>query len=229
MPIRDLRTSDNQIDPLAPFIVLGIMCHPQPEERVQRDQMLSTARRQTGEGKVRRAVLSTEEYLSNTGRHAARGGIAGSLFLTYLQLSMLGERTSLNASISIIRGNPPRWSDHFWPVRDAKAADKHMPHSRRKMLDAFRHYLPVAHLWAALLHGHQNGRNDTSPESLGTLPTFLAYADQFLQLAHHTPWAGLDRKVLLPGPMAWRFGLPARFAQSISLQAEPISTPPTCL
>lgn len=228
MPFRNLRTSDNQIDPLAPFIVLAIMCHPLAVERAQRNQMLSTMRRQTGEGKVRRAVLSTEEYLSNTSRHAARGGIAGSLFLTYLQLNELGERASLNAAISIVRSHPPRWSEHHWPVWDAKAVDKHMPHSRRKMLDAFRHYLPAAHLWAALLYGYQNERNDISPESLGTLPTFLAYADQFLQLAHQTPWAGLDRKVLLPGPMAWRFGLPARFARSVALQAEPILTPPIC-
>lgn len=229
MPFRDLRTSDNQIDPLAPFIVLAIMCHPQPGEPAQRERMLSTLRHQTGEGKVRGAVLSNETFLESVSRHAARGGIAGSLFLTYLQLSELGERASLNAAISIVRCHPPRWSDLLWPVWDAKAVHKHMPHSRRKMLEALHHYLPAAHLWAALLHGYQNERNDISPESLSTLPTFLAYADSFLQLAHQTPWAGLDRKVLLPGPMAWRFGLPARFAQSISLQAEPISTPPTRL
>ena len=226
MPLRDLRTSDNQIDPLAPFIVLSIMCYPLQKETSQRNQRLSTLRRQTGEGKARRAVLSTEEYLSSASRRAARGGIAGSLFLNYLQLHELGERASLNAAISLVRCRPPRWSDVFWPVWDAKAVEMHMPHSRRKMLEAFRHYLPAAHLWAAALHGYQNERNDISPESLNALPTFLAYADQFLWLAHQTPWAGVDRKVLLRGPTAWRFGLPARFTQSVFLQAEPISTPP---
>jgi hypothetical protein len=209
-------------------MVLAIMCHPQPEESVQRDQMLSTLRHQTGEGRVRRAVLSTEEYLNVTSRHAARGGIAGSLFLTYLQLSELKEHASLNRAMSIVKCHPPRWSDHLWPVWDAEAVDKHMPHSRRKMLEAFHRYLPAAHLWATLLHDYQNKRSDVSPESLSTLPTFLAYADQFLQLAHQTPWAGLDRKVLLPGPMAWRFGLPAQFAQCVSLEVAPISIPPRC-
>jgi hypothetical protein len=103
----------------------------------------------------------------------------------------------------------------------------HMPHSRRKMLEAFHHYLPVAHLWAALLHGYQNERNDISPASPSTLPTFLAYADRFLQLAEQTHWAGLDRKVLLPGSLAWRFGLPARFEPNVSLDVLPIPTPPT--
>lgn len=229
MPFRDLRTFDNQIDPLAPFMVLAIMCHPQPEEGTQRDQMLSTLRHQTGKGKVRRGILSTEEYLSNTSRYAARGFVVGSLFLTYLQLSELGEHASLNRAISNVRYYPPRWSDHLWPVWDAKAVHMHMPHSRRKMLEAFHHYLPVAHLWAALLHGYQNEPNDISPESLTTLPTFLAYADRFLQLANQTQWAGLDRKVLLPGSLAWRFGLPARFAQSITLEVAPISIPPPSL
>ena len=225
MPIRDLRTFDNQIDPLSPFIVLAIMCNPQPEEGAQRDQMLSTLRHQTGKGKVRRGVLSTKEYLSNISRYAARGFVVGSLFLTYLQLSELGEHASLNRAISIVRCYPPRWSDHLWPVWDAKAVHMHMPHSRRKMLEAFHHYLPVAHLWAALLHGDQNERNDISPSSLETLHTFLAYADEFLVLADRTPWAGRDRAALLPGQMAWRFGLPARYAQDIDLKG--LAPPPT--
>lgn len=182
MPFRDLRTFDNQIEPLAPFIVLAVMCHPQPDEGVERERMLSTLRLQTGRGKVRRAVLSNEEFRDGVSRHAARGGIAGSLLLTYLQLNELGARASLNASISIVSSYPPRWSDHLWPLWDAKAVAMHMPHSRGRMLRAFRHYLPAAHLWAALLHGYQNERNDISPESLGTLPIFLAYADRFLQL-----------------------------------------------
>ena len=114
-----------------------------------------------------------------------------------------------------------RWTDHIWPVWDTKAIEAHMPHSRRKMLDAFRNYLPVAQLWAALLHGHQNARGDITPASLETLPTFLAYADEFLVMADRTPWAGRDRKVLLPGPTAWRFGLPARFKQSVFLRPLP--------
>ena len=71
---------------MAPDIVQGIMCYPQAEERVERERMLSTARRRTGEGKVRRAVLSEEAFRTAVSRHPARGGIAGCLFMTYLQL-----------------------------------------------------------------------------------------------------------------------------------------------
>jgi hypothetical protein len=228
MPFRDLRTGNNEIDPLGPFIVLAVMCYPQASEHAERGRMVSTLRRHTGVGKVRRGLLSNEAFLDAVAYRTARGSACGSLLLTYLQLSELGEHASLNRAVSVVRCYPPRWSDHLWPVYDAKAVHMHMPHSRRKMLEAFHHYLPVAHLWAALLHGYQNERNDISPASPSTLPTFLAYADRFLQLAEQTHWAGLDRKVLLPGSLAWRFGLPARFAQSISLEATPISTPPTC-
>ncbi len=137
MPFRDLRTADNRINPLAPDIVQGIMCYPQAGERVERERMLSTARRRTGEGKVRRAVLSEEAFRTAVSRHPARGGIAGCLFMTYLQLSAFGERASLNRSISIIRNYPVRWSDRLWPFWDAQAVERHSPHSRRKLLCVF--------------------------------------------------------------------------------------------
>jgi hypothetical protein len=221
MPFRDLRTGDNEIDPLGPFIVLAVMCYPQASERAERGRMVSTLRRHKGAGKVRYGVLSNEAFLDAVARHTARGGACGSLLLTYLQLSALGERTSLNRAIKIVSALPVRWTDHLWPVWDAKSVERHMPHSRGRLLQAFRNYLPVAHLWAALLHGHQNDRVYITPASLEALPTFLAYADEFLVMADRTPWAGRDRKVLLPGPTAWRFGLPARFKQSVCLRALP--------
>ena len=49
------------------------------------------------------------------------------------------------------------------------------------MLRAYREFRPVAHLWAAMLHGQQNDRADIHPGSIGTLPKFLAYADAFLE------------------------------------------------
>jgi hypothetical protein len=221
MPFRDLRTGDNEIDSLGPFIVLAVMCFPQASERAERGRMVSTLRRHTGVGKVRRGVLSNEAFLDAVARHTARGGACGSLLLTYLQLSTLGKRASLNQAIEIVSALPARWTDHLWPVWDAKSVDRHMPHSRGKLLRAFSSYLPAAHLWAALLYGHQNARADITPARPNTLPTFLAYADEFLVMADRTPWAGRDRRSLLPGAMAWRFGLPARFKQSVYLQSLP--------
>ena len=221
MPFRDLRTRDNEIDPLGPFIVLAVMCCPQASERTERGRMVSTLRRQTGAGKVRCGVLSNKAFLVAAARHTARGSACGSLLLTYLQLSTLGEKASLNQAIKIVSALPVRWTDHLWPVWDAKSVERHMPHSRGRLLQAFSNYLPAAHLWAALLHGHQNARADITPARLNTLPTFLAYADEFLVMADRTPWAGRDRKVLLPGPTAWRFGLPARFKQSVCLKPLP--------
>ena len=82
MPFRDLRTGDNEIDSLGPFIVLAVMCFPQASERAERGRMVSTLRRHTGVGKVRRGVLSNEAFLDAVARHTARGGACGSLLLT---------------------------------------------------------------------------------------------------------------------------------------------------
>ncbi len=89
----------------------------------------------------------------------------------------------------------------FW-TPDVHAA--HIPHSRRKILDAFRDYLSVAHLWAALLHGLQHGRDDIWPGSNQTLPRFLAYAEAFADKGAQLPWTGSGRDFTLPKEKIWR-------------------------
>ncbi len=222
MPIRDLRHPEDNLDPLAPFIVLSVMCCPRTEDRRDRERMLSTIRAGTGVGKPRAAIMDNIEFMRELSRHAPRAGMAGGLFLTFLQLHALGEPCSLNAAIEQSRHLPDRWWEKLWPVFEPDTALTHMPHSRRKMLDAFNRYLPGAHLWAALLFGFQNNRPDVFPDSNEHLPTFLTYAHAFAAMAERVPFGGRDRRVLLPRDTAWQFTLPDDLMQTIELEAQPL-------
>ncbi|NQU71172.1 MAG: hypothetical protein HQ514_11520 [Rhodospirillales bacterium] len=230
MPIRDLRHLGDGLDPLAPFIVLSVMCYPRTEDRRDRERMLSTIRASTGVGKPRAAIMDNIEFMRELSRHAPRAGMAGGLFLTFLQLHARGEPCSLSAAIKRTRPLPDRWTEKLWPVFEPDTALTHMPHSRRKMLDAFNRYLPASHLWAALMFGFQNDRPDVFPDCIEHLPTFLAYAHAFAEMAERVPFDGRDRRVLLPRDIAWRFTLPDDLMQTVELEAQPLdqlSHPPS--
>ena len=82
MPRFDLRQDDGTLDPLAPFKVLTVMCHPQ--NRIQREKMLGNIQKETGEGKPRRHPLTSEEFISEVRRIDRRAAIAGGLLLTMI-------------------------------------------------------------------------------------------------------------------------------------------------
>ena len=60
MPLFDLRRSSNTFDPLAPFKVLAVMCHP--ADQVRREKMLAQLHSETGEGTARRRGYSDGEF-----------------------------------------------------------------------------------------------------------------------------------------------------------------------
>lgn len=197
MPQRDLRAANGQLHPLSPFIVLATMCHPRPEHKKDRERMISTIKTQTGCGRARSGSLSDDELIQEVRFHSRRGSLAGQLLQTCIQNYRLGERPSLNAAISIIKSHPDRWSEKSWPTVEDDTHVTHTPHSPRKMMDAFKRFLPAAHLWAALDFGVQNDRPDVIPASNETLPEFLGYARSFAELGSTVPWQGRDRRFLL--------------------------------
>ncbi|MBT3703684.1 MAG: hypothetical protein HN725_08850 [Alphaproteobacteria bacterium] len=227
MPYRDLRTADGTLDPLAPFIVLALMCFPRTEDKQHREQMLSTIRLQTGVGKPRVRTITEDGFFREVDKHAAHAAISGSLLMTCIQHHKLGENHSLEVAIDLARTLPDRWEPvyGFETVEDDKPA--HMPHSRRKMMDAFNQYLSVAHLWAAFLHGQQNERGDIAPYSNDLLPTFLAYGEAFAQMAFKVPFRSPNRRVLLPENQRWHFLLPDKLTQKIDIYAQPTNISPT--
>lgn len=230
MPVRDLRTDDGPLNPLAPFIVLGLMCYPRQEDQQYRARMLSTLRAQTGVGKPRVRKLTADQFFQKVGYHVPRAAVSGFLLMTCVQLHELGEDHSLEAAIALASPLPDRWANKLWPVYDKLDQLTHMPHSRRKMRDAFNRYLPVAHLWAAFLHGVQNERPNIAPTDNTTLPTFLAYGEAFAEKAGKVPFRSPNRRILVPNDLRWQFLLPDELIKKVRIGALPadwISHPAT--
>jgi hypothetical protein len=94
MPLFDLRQNDGRLDPLAPFKVLTVMCHP--NDRIQRERMLAGIQKETGEGKPRRRPLASNEFMDEVRCADTRAGVAGGLLLTMVQLQSSDHNASLN-------------------------------------------------------------------------------------------------------------------------------------
>jgi hypothetical protein len=80
----------------------------------------------------------------------------------------------------------------------------------------------VAHLWAALIHGEQHNREDICPGSLETLPTFLAYANCFLDMDRTLPSPAGDRRHSGIRSKAWVFTIPENPRKTVTLEALPL-------
>lgn len=221
MPIFDLRQNEDSFKSLAPFQVLSVMCYP--NDRVRRERMIAHIQAGTGGVTPRRQPLSGEEYRSEVRLAALRGNVAGSLLLSRLQLHLCGRHFSLDRAMRLARSLLPGWqqpSGGSWP-RDASLHQ--WPHSRRKMLDAYDEFRPVAHLWAGLLYGGQQERHDIWPGSLQTLPVFLAYSESILQLAFQVPTPRREQRFVLTPREAWRFVIPENVVLRKTLQGLPLN------
>jgi hypothetical protein len=94
----DLRLDEDTFDPLAPFKVLAVLCHPR--DRSARERMLAHVHAGTGVGRPRRRALDRDEFHSEVRQNALRAGVAGSLLLTRLQLHHLGNYSPLRDGVT---------------------------------------------------------------------------------------------------------------------------------
>jgi len=203
MPIFDLRQDDGTLDPLAPFKVLTVMCHP--NDRIQRERMLGRIQKETGKGKARRRTLTSEEFIDEVRRVDTRAGVAGGLLLTMVQFQSSDHNPSLNNAIPLVVASLPKWRQPEGPYWSRDCHIGHHPHSKENILRAFNEFRSVAHLWASLIHGQQHNRQDIWPGSLDTLPTFLAHAEAILDLACRLPSFASGERSLMNRSGAWRF------------------------
>jgi hypothetical protein len=219
MPLFDLRQDDGTLDPLAPFKVLTVMCHP--DDLIQRERMLGSIQKETGEGKARRRPLTSEEFFDEIRRVGTRASVAGSLLLTMVQLQLSDHNPSLNNAIPLVVALLPKWEQPKGPYWSRDCHIGHHPHSRENILSAFNEFRSVAHLWAALLHGRQHDQQDIWPGSLETLPIFLAYAEAILDLACDLRSLAPGQRFVMRRPQAWRFT--NRDVPRISLRPVPLT------
>jgi hypothetical protein len=220
MPRFDLRQDDGTLDPLAPFKVLVVMCHPNSLKR--REEMLALLHSETGHGWSRRSSLTEDAFHREVKLMSPRGVVAGSILLTRLQLHQRGLRYSLNQALPLVSELLPRWEQptgYDWS-RDAHIG--HHPHNLRKMRLTYKQFNSVVHLWAAMIHGGQHGREDIWPGSLETLPTFLAYANCFLDMDRALPSPASDRQHSITHSKAWMFTIPKGLRKTVTLEALPL-------
>ncbi len=207
LPSQSLCDSQGNLDPIAPFIVLARMCYPRND--YARNQMLSTIRKQTNEGKVRTATLDDDKFMLEVRKLTPQGLAAGYLLITMAQLHKLGQPSSLNKAIDILQPTWPCFVQTWAPEWSATAHLGRLPTSRRNMIRSFNNFLPVIHYWAAFIHSINHERPDIGPGRNEWIPGFLGYAEAYYRLGTETPWQRQgDRKYLLPIPESWRFKLP---------------------
>ena len=223
MPIYDLRKSSLALDALAPFKVLSVMCYPGTSARFRRERMIARIQSGTGEGQPRRRPLSKEEFFKEVHLNAGRAGVAGSLLMTQLQLHLNGYRASFNRARPLVLALLPLWEQAVSSQWSADAHVGHRPRTRPRMLAAYNGYRPAVHFWAAMIHGLQHGRDDIWPGSNETLPTFLAFAQCFLDLASELPSPDRKRRFAMNRSEAWHFLVPDHMRQEVKLVALPLT------
>lgn len=178
MPTRSLVTN-GQFDPIAAFIVLATMCHP--NDPVRRKRMISTIRRGTGAGKVRVGVISDDDFMLEVRRHARKAAKASTIFGDLIQQFNLGMTISKSAAIARIKRGMP---DYEQPVGEAyrrALQTGHLPVSYKNDMAVFKAYLPVLPLWCSLVYSVQNPHTHSFPDRIEHLPPFLANAEWFLE------------------------------------------------
>ena len=207
----DLRNDEKtNFNPLAPFTVLSLMCRP--SDRKARERMMGHIRVSTGTGEARRRPLTVDEFDAEVKLCSPRGMVAGNLLITRIQLHFLGYPCTLHwalplAKAQLISGQLPGYEKRNQNQSFGRGTSQ-APVSLRKMRSAYHEYLPVAHLWAALIHGQQHDRADIWPGSNQTLPTFLAFASCMLELASVVPNQNRMQRFALSSRGAWRFVIP---------------------
>jgi hypothetical protein len=227
MPRFNLLQDDGTLDPLAPFKVLAIMCHPNNLKR--REEMLALLHSETGHGRPRRSSLTEEAFQREVKLTSPLGIVAGSILLTRLQLHQQGLRYSLNQALPLISALLPKWEQpegYDWS-RDVHVG--HHPHNLRKMRQTYSQFKSVTHMWAALIHGGQHDRKDICPESLETLPTFLAYANCILDMDRTLPSPARDRRHSVTRSKAWVFTIPEDLTKTVTLEALTLHEKQRCI
>jgi hypothetical protein len=210
MPVLDLREPKDRskLKPHSHFELLAVMLSPGTDAGSQalRERIMDSVRREAGPHRARRGRLAAEKAKHHQAHGAARGGEAGYLYASLVQLAHQNIAPSLDAAIAVLlRLLPPIMGGGQRAQQDRASNEEVLVRSPRLLRDLFREFGPVAHLWAAFLFDEQAAQDATrryqlaangkksmpkedfldrfyerygiAPVSLAKLPKFLAYAD----------------------------------------------------
>lgn len=226
MPKADLRLRGDVLDPLAPVKMLAVMCHP-ADARGREGMLRSRSNRITVSRSQGLKDLAgnfrlhhpSEEFLA----HRRQGCLAGSLVLVLAQLRAMNHPGEAGFVLAQTAAIARQWAQAMGmeegPAAQAQEAD---------ILAAYRAYASVSHLWAALVYGALLKLREIQPYSAGTLPTFLAYAEEIARLARSVTWVGGVSDLALDAKALWTFVLPSRLqktAKTRIAQVTPLHAP----
>lgn len=226
MPNFDLRERNHptELDPLASFKTLSVMCFP--SDLAARERMIGFIQTETGSSQSRRSPFDNEEFRDAVRLHGVRGGQVGSLLLTLIQLRMNGYEPSLRLAIELQNDAVlEAWTAEEKLTWNVNSHLDHLPRGREIIMRNVRNYASVAHLWAAHIYSIQ-AREKPLPDDVPSWPdtkegflNMLGYAEVFLKYGSRIPASkGKIGKSLIGSVKPWQMQVPD------NLKAYPIIT-----
>jgi hypothetical protein len=226
LPRADFRSKDETLDRLALVKLLAVMCYPSdPRSREgmlrQARATITLARHQPAP--VREADRWSAALWSEFAQHSSTACLAGAFYLALAQLSALGRPGELVTALSLAADLAGDWA----PQR-----------SESDLIVAYDSYRSVSHLWAVIVFGRFQGRDELSPPSFQTIPDFLVYAAEIARLAMALDWAvpvedetprtgmlpaGSLAAVALDADSLWTFVLPSALVHRVDVEIFPMS------
>lgn len=210
LPRADFRLNGDVLDRQAPVKVLAVMCHPKNahgREEILRHAPPSVVVPRHPEGPGAPRDLWTGQLWAKFALHRQTAALAGVLTLALAQLSAFGQRGERRTLLPLAGTILTAW--HNCLERTAPAdAGMRLKLGAGRIVDAYRTYQSVSHLWAAVVYGVIQRRPELHPLTVGQLPSFLAYAEEIARLATSLAWMEVDDELALEPSKLWTFVLP---------------------
>ena len=205
---------NDTLDPLALVKVLAVMSYPS-DVRGREIMLRRHPSHLTIQRNAPRQSPVADGYAADLWRDLAahqRGGfLAGALCLAQAQLCALGRRGDTFAVLDLAMDLANRCERAIGLGAAPQLGDPTagLPlDSRQEFIAAFEAYRSASHLWAAVVYGWIQLREDLTPRQLQAIPRFLAYAAEIARLATSLDWQTPDQALALPEKALWILLIP---------------------
>ncbi len=221
MPRADFRIKGDALDPLAPVKVLAVMCHPSDargREVILRriPEKITVSRYQRAQGYSDEPWF--REIWAEFRKHRQSGALAGALALALGQQSIAGRSGMADFVMQLATSIAVEWIQVVDLEAETQFGLQSALPSEAQIASAFHRYRGVCHLWAALVYGRLKYRQNITPLSTQTLPTFLAFAEEIARLATASGWPREEPATTLTADALWSFILPEAVRKTATTQ-----------
>lgn len=140
--------------------------------------------------------------------HRVIACLAGALCLSLAQLSIFGRRAEAAMVLDVAVELVGKWEQAVGDNGTVSLGAGLTPRHETEIAASFARYRSVSHLWATVVYGAVQYRDDLLPATLQAVPRFLAYATEIARLATALQWAARHPQLELPASSPWTFDLP---------------------